>query len=58
MIMPRLSLRSWATILAVALLVAGYDKLWSTGGGTLIWLLLLAASVVAIWRIWTEANTY
>jgi len=42
----------------LALLVAGYDKLWSTGGGTLIWILLLAASVVAIYRIWTEANTY
>jgi hypothetical protein len=42
----------------LALLVAGQDKLWSTGMGTLIWLLLLAASVVAIWRIWVEANTY
>jgi hypothetical protein len=42
----------------LALLVAGQDKLWASGGGTLIWILLLAASVVAIWRIWTEANTY
>lgn len=42
----------------LALLVAGQDKLWSTGGGTLIWVLLLAGSIVAIWRIWTEANTY
>jgi hypothetical protein len=42
----------------LALLVAGQDKLWSSGGGTLIWLVLLAAAVVAIWKIWTEANTY
>lgn len=42
----------------IALLVAGYHKLWSTGTGTLLWLVLLAASVVAIWRIWTEASTY
>src|ERR1700712_3286940 len=42
----------------LALLVAGTDKLFSTGGGTLLWILLLAASVVAIWRIWVEANTY
>ena len=42
----------------LALLVAGTDKLFSTGGGTLLWLLLLAASLVAIWRIWVEANTY
>jgi hypothetical protein len=42
----------------LALLVAGTDKLFSTGGGTVLWLLLLAASLVAIWRIWIEANTY
>jgi hypothetical protein len=42
----------------LALLVAGTDKLFSTGGGTVLWLLLLAGSLVAIWRIWMEANTY
>ncbi len=42
----------------IALLVAGADKLLSSGGGTLLWILLLGASVAAIWRIWIEANTY
>ena len=42
----------------LALLVAGTDMLFATGGGTLLWILLLGASVVAIWRIWVEANTY
>jgi hypothetical protein len=42
----------------LALLVAGADKLFSSGGGTLLWILLLGASVAAIWRIWIEANTY
>ncbi|MGA8744846.1 MAG: hypothetical protein WB507_03165 [Solirubrobacterales bacterium] len=42
----------------IALLIAGTTKLFSTGGGTVIWIALLAASVVAIWRIWKEANTY
>lgn len=42
----------------LALLVAGTDKLFDSGGGTLLWILLLGASVAAIWRIWTEANTY
>lgn len=42
----------------IALLIAGSDELFSTGLGTLAWLLLLAASVAAIWRIWVEANTY
>jgi hypothetical protein len=40
------------------LLVAGSDKLFETGGGTLLWIVLLAASVAAIWKIWIEANTY
>ena len=42
----------------IALLIAGSDELFSTGGGTLVWILLLGASVAAIWRIWIEASTY
>ena len=42
----------------IALLVAGADELFETGGGTLVWILLLGASVAAIWRVWIEANTY
>ncbi len=42
----------------IALLIAGTDELFSSGGGTVAWILLLAASVVAIWRVWVEANTY
>jgi Sec-independent protein secretion pathway component TatC len=42
----------------IALLIAGTDKLFSSGAGTLAWVVLLAASIVAIWRIWLEANTY
>ena len=42
----------------IALLIAGTDELFESGGGTLLWILLLGASVAAIWRVWTEANTY
>ena len=42
----------------IALLVAGSDEMFASGGGTLLWILLLGASVGAIWKIWTEANTY
>jgi hypothetical protein len=42
----------------IALLIAGSDEMFSSGGGTLAWILLLGASVAAIWRVWTEANTY
>jgi len=42
----------------IALLIAGSDELFSSGLGTLAWLLLLGASIAAIWRVWIEANTY
>ena len=42
----------------IALLIAGSDELLSSGGGTLAWILLLGASIAAIWRVWLEANTY
>jgi hypothetical protein len=42
----------------IALLIAGADKLFNTGGGTLLWIVLLGASVAAIWRVWVEANTH
>lgn len=42
----------------IALLVAGTDKMFSSGTGTLLWILLLVAAVGAIWRVWVEANTY
>lgn len=42
----------------LVLMVAGSDKLRDSGGGTVLWILLIAASVVAIVRIWIEANSY
>src|SRR3954451_16867497 len=40
------------------LLIAGTDKLFASGGWTLLWILLFAAAVAAIWRVWMDANTY
>jgi hypothetical protein len=42
----------------IALLIAGSDELFASGGGTLLWLLLLGGSIAAIWRIWVDAHTY
>ncbi len=42
----------------IALLVAGSDEMFSSGGGTLAWILLLGASIAAIWKVWSEANSY
>lgn len=48
----------YAALGLLALLIAGSDEMFNSGGGTLAWILLLGASVAAIWRVWTEANTY
>jgi hypothetical protein len=48
----------YAALGMIALLIAGSDEMFASGGGTLVWILLLGASIAAIWRIWTEANTY
>ena len=42
----------------IALLIAGSDEMFASGGGTLLWVLLLGASIASIWRVWAEANTY
>src|SRR4051794_20041985 len=48
----------YAALGMLALLIAGSDKLFASGGGTLVWILLFGASIAAIWRIWIDANTY
>jgi hypothetical protein len=47
----------YGAVAMILLLIAGTDKLFNTGGGTLLWILLFAASVAAIWRVWMDANT-
>lgn len=48
----------YAALGMLALLIAGSDELFSTGGGTLLWIALFGASVAAIWRVWMDANSY
>ena len=48
----------YAALGLIALLIAGSGELFSSGGGTLVWIVLLGASIAAIWKIWMEANTY
>jgi hypothetical protein len=42
----------------VAFLIAGSDKMFNSGGGTLLWIVLLGSSLGSIWWVWTSANTY
>jgi hypothetical protein len=48
----------YAALGLIALLIAGSGELLSSGGGTLIWIVLLGASVAAIWKIWMDVHTY
>ncbi len=42
----------------LALCVAGAGQLFETGAGTVLWIAMLAIAVLAIYRVWVEANTY
>jgi hypothetical protein len=42
----------------IALLIAGKDEMYTSGGGTLAWIILVGASVAAAWKVWTDANTH
>lgn len=48
----------YAAFGVIALLIAGSDELFASGGGTLLWIVLLGASIAAIWRIWMDAHSY
>jgi hypothetical protein len=48
----------YAALGMIALLIAGSDEMFASGGGTLAWIVLLGASVAAIWKVWTEASSY
>jgi hypothetical protein len=48
----------YAALGTIALLIAGSDELFASGGGTLAWILLLGTAIAAIWKVWTDAHTY
>ena len=48
----------YAALGLLALLIAGSDEMFASGGGTLAWIVLLGGSVAAIWKVWTDANAY
>ena len=42
----------------IALMIAGADELLDSGGGTVVWIGLIALSAFAIFRVWTDATSY
>jgi hypothetical protein len=43
---------------AIVLMIAGTDELLESGGGTLLWIAVLAGSAFAIFRVVAEARSY
>jgi len=43
---------------AIVLMIVGTDELLDTGAGVLVWVVVLAASIVAIVTVVREASTY
>jgi uncharacterized protein involved in cysteine biosynthesis len=48
----------YAGVGLIALLLAGTEEFFDSGAGTLAWIVLLGIAIMAIWRIWLEANSY
>lgn len=42
----------------IVLMIAGADELLATGLGALVWIGLMAAAGVTIWRLYVESQTY
>ena len=47
-----------AAVGLIVLLIAGSSQMFSTGLGTLAWIMLLGSAGVAIWLVWSEAKSY
>jgi uncharacterized membrane protein YobD (UPF0266 family) len=47
----------YACLGLIVLLVAGQATMFSSGLGTLAWLLLLGSALVGIWLVWSEARS-
>jgi hypothetical protein len=48
----------YAALGVIVLMIAGTDELLATGGGTVLWFVLIAAAAFAIVRVWTESHSY
>lgn len=46
----------FGAVALLVLLVAWMGTMWSSGLGTFLWLILAGASLVTLWRVWTEAR--
>jgi hypothetical protein len=42
----------------IVLMIAGADEMLETGLGALIWIGLMAAAAITIWRLYLESQTY
>lgn len=47
-----------AAVGLIVLMIAGADEMLETGLGALVWIALIAAAAVALWRLYVESQTY
>lgn len=47
----------YGSLAALALMIAGLDELFDSGGGTLAWLVITGVSVYLIVTVWRETNS-
>jgi hypothetical protein len=48
----------WGALGLIAYLIAGYNQMWSSGAGSLLWIALLVVSVAALFQVFRQAQTY
>lgn len=41
----------------IVLMIAGIEELLGSGPGTVLWLVAIAASIFALYRVWTESRS-
>jgi len=47
-----------AAVGLIVLMIAGADELLDTGLGALVWIGLMAAAAIVIWRVYVQSQTY
>lgn len=48
----------YASVAIAAVALVGTSHMWATGGGTILWILLMAASAFGLYTVWQTYRAY
>ena len=48
----------WGSLGLIAFLIAGYNQLWETGAGTLLWIGLMVLAVTGLFQAFRQSQAY